>query len=194
MSVPFFAKANGDWIRATPACDGKSLYVAGIRDVLVCLAADTGRQRWRVDFMAELKSVLPAFGFASSPMIHGNSVYVQAGGGFCRLDKETGKLIWRTLDDGGGLWSSAFSSPYLATGEERWITKPYGKYWSLVANGDKLLALDERGDLYLIRLNPEQFELLDTRKLTENSWAHLAVAGEDVFIRDLAGLMVYRWR
>ncbi len=305
MSVPFFAKANGDWIRATPACDGESLYVAGMRDVLVCLDAATGHQRWRVDFMAELKSVLPAFGFASSPMIHGDSVYVQAGGGFCRLDKETGKLIWRTLDDGGGLWSSAFSSPYLATlhgvtqiivqtreklagvdpesgkvlwstkvdafrgmnivtptvfnqqlftssygggswlfaidqgenqeatprlvwrnkiqgymsspiikdghaylhlrnqrfacldlatGEERWITKPYGKYWSLVANGDKLLALDERGDLYLIRLTPEQFELLDTRKLTENSWAHLAVAGEEVFIRDLDGLTVYRWR
>ncbi len=79
-------------------------------------------------------------------------------------------------------------------GRERRITRPFGKYWSLVANADKLLALDETGELYLIRLNPEQFELLDSRKLTDNSWAHLAVAGEDVFIRDLAGLSVYRWR
>ena len=28
MTVPFFAKANGDWIRATPALDGDRLYVA----------------------------------------------------------------------------------------------------------------------------------------------------------------------
>jgi putative heme-binding domain-containing protein len=31
MTVPFFAKSNGDWIRATPACDGESLFVAGMR-------------------------------------------------------------------------------------------------------------------------------------------------------------------
>ncbi|MFO0837187.1 MAG: deoxyribodipyrimidine photo-lyase [Phycisphaerae bacterium] len=35
MSVPFLAKKNGDWIWATPACDGESLFVAGMRDVLV---------------------------------------------------------------------------------------------------------------------------------------------------------------
>jgi outer membrane protein assembly factor BamB len=37
MTVPFFAASNGSWIRSTPACDGASLYVAGMRDVLVCL-------------------------------------------------------------------------------------------------------------------------------------------------------------
>jgi len=31
-----------------PAYDGDSLYVAGMRDVLVCLDAKTGKQRWRV--------------------------------------------------------------------------------------------------------------------------------------------------
>ncbi len=304
MTVPFFARANGDWIRATPAYDGASLYVAGMRDLLVCLDAATGRERWRVDFMAEFESPLPSFGFVSSPLVLGDSVYVQAGGGFCRLDKQTGKLHWRTLEDGGGMWGSAFSSPYfttlhgvpqilvqtrqrlagidpesgevlwstpveafrgmnivtptvyeqqlftssygggswlfavdlgaaeatvdlvwrnklqgymsspiirdghaylhlrnrrfacldLTTGKERWITRPYGQYWSLVANDDRLLALDETGELYLIRLNPQEFDLLDSRRLTDNSWAHLAVAGEEVFVRDIAALTVYRWR
>ena len=47
MTVPFFAASNGSWIRATPAYDpGEEggpgrLYVAGMRDVLVCLDADT---------------------------------------------------------------------------------------------------------------------------------------------------------
>ena len=51
MSVPFFAKANGDWIRSTPAWDEGRLYVAGMRDVLVCLNADDGEAIWKVDFV-----------------------------------------------------------------------------------------------------------------------------------------------
>ena len=43
MSVPFFAKANGDWIRSTPAYDDGRLFVAGMLDVLVCLDAETGK-------------------------------------------------------------------------------------------------------------------------------------------------------
>lgn len=42
LTVPFFAASNGSWIRSTPAFDGARLYVAGIRDVLVCLDATTG--------------------------------------------------------------------------------------------------------------------------------------------------------
>ena len=35
MTVPFFAKANGDWIRSTPAYDDGRLYVAGMKDVFI---------------------------------------------------------------------------------------------------------------------------------------------------------------
>ena len=31
MSVPFFAKSNGDWIRSTPATDGKYIVVGGMK-------------------------------------------------------------------------------------------------------------------------------------------------------------------
>lgn len=31
MTVPFFAKPNGDWIRAMPACDGESRFIAVMR-------------------------------------------------------------------------------------------------------------------------------------------------------------------
>jgi len=44
MSVPFFAKSNGDWVRSTPALDGDRLCVAGMRDVLV----NAGRKVRRV--------------------------------------------------------------------------------------------------------------------------------------------------
>mgnify|MGYP003325676549 FL=1 len=305
LSVPFFAKENGDWIRATPAFDGESLYVAGIRDLLVCLNAATGDIRWTFNFPKEFKTPLPAFGFVCSPLVDGEFVYVQAGASFVCLDKQTGKVIWRSLKDDGGMWGSAFSSPIMAnlagrrqllvqtreklagveptsgdvlwtqeipafrgmniltptpfensvftsayggmshlftirastseithsetwtnkargymsspvvidghlylhlqnqrftcinlkTGESKWTTTPYGKYWSLVVNGDRILALDERGDLLLIRANPEKFELLDSRKVSDSpTWAHLAVCGREIFIRELNAMTKYEWK
>ena len=77
----------------------------------------------------------------------------------------------------------------LKSGQEKWITKPFGEYWSLIARGDRILALDEKGELLLIRANPEEFELLDRRQVTsESSWAHLANDGEQLFVRDLPGI------
>ncbi len=305
MSVPFFAKANGDWIRATPTYDGTHIYVGGIRDVLVCLEAKTGAEKWRVDFVKDHQSSLPSFGFVSSPLVTDKHVFVQAGGGICKLDKTDGKLIWRSLEDGGGMNGSAFSSPVLATlagrnqllvqsreelagvdpgtgdvlwsekiptfrgmniltpvpyknsvftsayggatnmfdvnerdgalavaskwtnpatgymsspvvignhiylhlrnqrftcinletGEAAWTTGPYGKYWSLVANGDRILALDERGDLLLIRATPEKFDLIDKRHISdEPTWAHLAVLGDEIFVRELNAVTAFRWQ
>src|SRR5690606_26492859 len=71
LSVPFFAKSNGDWIRSTPAYDGECLFVAGMRDTLTCLDAGSGEIRWRVDFVEKLGSALPAFGFVCSPLVDG---------------------------------------------------------------------------------------------------------------------------
>jgi outer membrane protein assembly factor BamB len=305
MKVPFFAASNGSWIRSTPCVDGDRVYVAGMRDVLVCLDVATGREVWRVDFMKDLDSPLPAFGFVSSPLVIGDHVFVQAGAGFVKLEKATGKIVWRVLDDGGGMMGSAFSSPYptvlggvpqilvqtreelvgvdpeqgtvvwktkveafrgmnivtptvhdgrvfttsygggswlfsvdparaekpveqvwrnkiqgymstplvigghayvhlrnqrfacldLATGKEAWITKPCGRYWSLVAHGDRILALDETGDLRLIRATPEKYDLIGEAKVAaEDSWAHLAVEGDELYVRDLEGLTALRWR
>jgi len=114
MSVPFFAARNGSWIRSTPAFDGERLYVAGMRDVLVCLDSQTGRVVWRMDFVDHLGTPLPDFGFVCSPLVTDRHVFVQAGGGLCKLDKLTGELIWRSMADGGGMMGSAFSSPILA--------------------------------------------------------------------------------
>lgn len=303
LSVPFFAKANGDWIRSTPACDGESLYVAGIRDVLVCLDAASGAERWRFDFPKQTGSSVPSFGFVSSPFILGEFVYVQAGGGFAKVNKKSGELLWKILDDGGGM-NSSFSSPRLATiadtpqllvqmrqelvgvspddgkvlwrqkvplfrgmniltptvfgdgiftstyknrsflfnvekrgdtfsvseswrssaqgymsspvvigeyaylhlgngrfccidlksGEEIWRTKAFGKYWSMAARENRILALDERGELLLIDADPGEFRLLDRKKVSDREcWAHVAVSGQNVLVRDLGGLTLFDW-
>jgi outer membrane protein assembly factor BamB len=114
LSVPFFAKANGDWIRSTPAFDGERLYVAGIRDLLICLDAKSGKELWKVDFVQQFGTPLPAFGCVCSPLIDDKFVYVQAGASVAKLDKLTGKVLWQALKDGGGTYGSAFSSPVIA--------------------------------------------------------------------------------
>ena len=38
MSVPFFARSNGSWIRSTPALANNKLFVAGMRDHLLSVS------------------------------------------------------------------------------------------------------------------------------------------------------------
>ncbi len=305
MKVPFFAKSNGDWIRSTPAWDGESLFVSGMRDVLVAIDASSGKVRWKHDFPAQDGTPVPAFGYVSSPLVDGDALYTQAGGAVVRLDKKSGETQWKALATTDSMNGSAFSSPIiahvagqrqlvvqtrthlagldLATGAELWSTpveafrgmniltptpvssnriftstyggktlafdvardgdrfsvKPawsfkaqgymtspilhdghaylhlrnqralcvslddgaekwtttesFGKYWSLVANRDRILALDERGILMLMAASPAKHEVLSKRKVGDDTWAHLAVAGNEVFIRELKALAAYDW-
>ena len=309
MTVPFFAAENGSWIRSTPVCDEDTIYVGGIRDVMVALDQQSGDVKWRLDFPKQIGTPLPSFGFASSPLIHQDALYVQAGGGFVKVDKANGKILWRSTADGGGMMGSAFSSPLitelegklfavvqtrlalkgvdletgneywsqpieafrgmniltpivygdhiftsahtgrsqlwkvfadtnsapdkngldevwrnksqaymsspvvvdgylymhlrnqriqcieLATGEEKWRTRPFGKYQSMVVIEKNILALDQRGELLLFRADPSKFDLIDKRKISEDeTWAHLAVCGGQLFVRELNALAVYDWK
>jgi len=93
------------------------------------------------------------------------------------------------------LRNQRFTCIDLATGKDRWTTQPFGKYWSLVAQGKQILALDERGDLLLIHANPEKFDLVGKVHVSDApTWAHLAVCDREIFIRDLKGLTVHRWQ
>jgi outer membrane protein assembly factor BamB len=78
----------------------------------------------------------------------------------------------------------------------RWTAHgKFGQYWSLVANGSRILALDQKGELLLIDADPQAFDLVDRRKIAgQETWAHLAVAGEQVFVRELQAIAAYRWR
>ena len=93
------------------------------------------------------------------------------------------------------LRNQRFTCLDLRTGKERWITSgTFGKYWSMVARKDRILALDQRGKLYLIRANPDKFDLLDQRQVSDaETWAHLAICGDELYIRELNALAVYRW-
>ena len=83
----------------------------------------------------------------------------------------------------------------LVSGEQHWVTdEKFGKYMSLVAQGDRILALDERGILLTIKANPAKFELLEQTKVSDqDTWAHLAISGKRLYIRELKALTCWEW-
>lgn len=321
MKVPFFAAANGSWIRSTPACDGKYLFVMGMRDVLVAIDVASGQEAWRVDFTEAFDTPLPAFGAVCSPLLDDDNLYVQAAFSAVKLRKSDGQILWRSNPDRGGTFGqgmggSPFSSPVIATlagkrqlivqsrtelkgidlgtggelwsqsipatrgmniltplphgdqvftsshggatflfsvansdhetdhgkngaaeqqtihetwqtkqqaymsspvligddiylhlrnqrlvcldirsGETRWTTKPFGKYWSMVVNGDRILSLDDGGELRLIAASPTEYSELSKRKVSEQpAWAHLAISGNQLFVRSLDSIAAWQWK
>ena len=306
MTVPFFAKANGDWIRSTPVTDGKFVFVASMLDKMYCVEAETGKQVWNLDFNQLYGKGNQSFGFACSPVLDGDFLYVQANPGLLKINKTSGEIVWVSLKESGGMMGGAFSSPTIATlaqkrqlvvqtrakltgvdletgeelwgvaipafrgmniltptvvgdsvftssygggsflyavsgseaegmkaskvwqakqqgymsspvvvndqiymhlrnqrtvcldvstGKDRWTSTPFGKYWSMIVNDEKILALDERGDLMLINATPEKFDLVSKRHVSdESTWAHIAMSGNEIFVRELKGQAVYRWK
>ena len=83
----------------------------------------------------------------------------------------------------------------LRTGKQTWPErKRFGQYMSLISNGKVILGLDQRGQLVLFRANPAKFELLDRRDVAkQQTWAHLAMAGDRLFIRELKAISCWRW-
>jgi outer membrane protein assembly factor BamB len=134
MTVPMFAARNGSWIRSTPTTDGTTLFVGGIRDVLVALDCESGTERWRVDFGA-IAGKVPDFGMACSPLVDGEFVYVQAGKGVSKLRISDGSIVWNSLGDSGDIMTSgSFSSPVIQTLN--------GKRQLIVQTRTKLAGLD----------------------------------------------------
>ena len=66
---------------------------------------------------------------------------------------------------------------------------------SLVRQGSKILGLDQNGMLYLINATPEKLIILDSKKISnQETWAHLAVSGGQVAIRQLKAIALYDWK
>jgi len=60
---------------------------------------------------------------------------MQAGGSFVKLNKRDGSTVWRTLNDGGGMYGSAFSSPV--------FDEIAGKPQVIVQTREKLAGVDD---------------------------------------------------
>ena len=83
------------------------------------------------------------------------------------------------------------------TGEVKWSVKDkkkYGDYSTMVVNGNRILCLGYDGILRLIEPSPEKLKILSEHKVSgEETWGHLAIVGDVLYIRELEGLKAIRW-
>lgn len=120
---------------ASPVTDGERV-IAWFGSVGVVAYDFEGRRLWR----AELGPQSHQFGYGSSPVLHGNQVFLNFGPGsrefVVALDKATGKELWRVSgpspgnDDTYGTWST----PVMVTVQ--------GQRQLLIALRDHFAALD----------------------------------------------------
>jgi outer membrane protein assembly factor BamB len=73
----------------------------------------------------------------------------------------------------------------LATGRTAWTQGISGKYHSLVVAGGVVLVLNSEGELLVLKATPKEFaQLAKWRVSGRGSWAHLAVVGNRLYVKD----------
>lgn len=72
------------------------------------------------------------------------------------------------------------------TGKELWRKERVGKYHAslLRAGDDRLLILDDAGNLILLDPNPKEYRELARSKVCGETWAHPALANGKLYLRD----------
>ena len=122
--------------------DGKA-YSIGSMGNAFCFDAADGTVLWEIDFNAQYRIVankrMPIWGISASPLVVGSNVVFHVGGsdGAClvAIDCESGKEVWRALDD-----RAQYSAPVLMQ---------HNEVESIVCwTGDSIAALDpETGEV-----------------------------------------------
>jgi outer membrane protein assembly factor BamB len=109
----------GNGPRSTPTVHAGKVFTLGALGHLHCLDAKSGKVLWSCDTVKQFKGRVPTWGHACSPLVEGKRLVVQVGGQpgalLVALDIDSGKELWRSLDDPPG-----YSSPVIVdTGKWR---------------------------------------------------------------------------
>lgn len=190
---------------------GEQQLIVQKRNALVGLKPESGETVWEVPVKAfRGMNIL-------TPTVYGNKIFTASfgGGAFCFEIESPMDGVSKVTS----LWSDAelegyMSSPTLvedhlyllardkkcyciemATGKRKWDTEEtFGEYWSMIASTNRVLALDQRGELISFQASPEEFKLVDRRTISEQpTWAHLGYSNGKLLIRGLKQLSVYQF-
>ncbi len=115
--------SHGPGPRATPFIDGTRVYTFGRSGDLASWDIEDGSELWRTN-VKDQGGVEPKWGFSSSPLVLGERVFVQAGGGARTIayDKTSGAVAWKSGDGPAGY--AAFAT--LQAGEQTQLIAFHG--------------------------------------------------------------------
>jgi len=108
--VRFWESNGGAGPRATPTLNNHRVFAFGATGILNALDAVSGAVLWSRDVAADTDRKVPDWGFASSPLVVGDTVIVAAAGTLAAYDVATGTRRWMGPSYGG-----SYSSPHRAT-------------------------------------------------------------------------------
>lgn len=100
-------------VLATPTIDNAKIYTYGAGGDLTCRKLEDGSQLWRINVLKELNERILHWAEASTPLVTEKLVYVQGGQGgptAVALDKETGKIVWKSQAKTSG----GYAAPIIA--------------------------------------------------------------------------------
>ena len=160
---------------STPTVVDATVYAVGARGELVALDAETGDRRWFFEFN-EGNSNVPFYGYTSSPVIHGNTLFLATGGegkALTALDRLTGQIKWTAGSD-----SVLYQTPTVMT--------LGGRNTVILASNQWLHAFDAAtGD--------ELWTLQHTEGNDNQESAHVTPVGTDTFLVNYQnGATLYR--
>jgi outer membrane protein assembly factor BamB len=133
-----FPSEFGAGPRSTPAVLGGTAFFLGSYGDLVALATKNGKQRWSLHLTRDFGAMLPQHGFSTAPMVEGDMLVVEVGGGhgkaYAALDPKKGKTLWTTQDG-----TPTYTSPIAVT---------WGGERQLISLSDRrVVALGRDGEL-----------------------------------------------
>lgn len=108
----------------SPITDGSRVWIVTGNGKFVCLTMD-GKEVWRRDIQAEYGKFGLNHGYASTPLLHGDRLYVEVLHGMLTddpsyvfaVDKNTGKTIWKVIrpTDARSESPDNYATPQMAT-------------------------------------------------------------------------------
>ena len=151
---------KGNMSSPSPVSDGEAVWVVTGTGVVAGFGLD-GRSMWQRDLQGEFGKFGILHGYSSSPLLHGDSLYVQVLHGFhtddpsyvMRINKQSGETIWRVErpTDAPREAPDAYTTPAL-------LERPDG-FEIVVSGGDYVTGHDPDTGAELWRLggmNPSQ--------------------------------------
>jgi outer membrane protein assembly factor BamB len=114
---------------ATPTIDGNHVYHLSRWGDVFCFDATTGKVIWQKNVQKETGANIPDWGYAGAPLVHEKLLLLNVGKSGCALDKQTGKLVWKSEEDNAG-----YSTPF------PWAHA--GKTVAIIGSGASYVAVD----------------------------------------------------
>ena len=113
---------------STPTVDRDRVYTLSRQGDLFCFDAATGVVRWSKNVAEEAGVRIPGWGFAGSPLVHGDLLVLNVGEAGTAVKKSTGKIVWTSADREAG-----YTTPLPIRRHDRWFAViASGRYYHLV--------------------------------------------------------------